>query len=472
MAVHVSAPTAGVAERRTPRAAAVAACAAILALGSFYYVAAERHASTVNTFKARGDQSAYLAESKLIYFNWTGANSPPIVQPRNRMPLYPALLALFYDPAWSDDEFFVHARQQSIVLSMVWLAAISALAFAMLPRLLAANFLLVVAFGYYVFKAGYVQSELLYYTLHFFTFVVMMRLLKTRSPRATLILAVSLGVLAALAHLTKASLLPLLGIFVAVFVGRQIALLIGTRRQATFASVATFATALGCLTLALLLFIAILAPYLSTSKRVHGQYFYNLNTAVLIWYDNWPQASVAIRDYGPDGWPKGPRRLRPGPLRYWNEHTTGQIASRFAAGFRDMVVRSYHTFWYFKYLVLYSLIAGLLLATSRGSLALLWRRHAAAAVFCSLYAAVYLPAIAFYEPTSGTGTTRFLLAHAAPFLFAVSLLFAEQPFRDRQWRCGDVTVTMRHLQLLVTVIVATDLVFTFWPRLMGTYGGF
>ena len=35
-----------------------------------------------------------------------------------------------------------------------------------------------------------------------------------------------------------------------------------------------------------------LGPYLSTSKRVFGQYFYNVNSTFYMWYDDWPHASV------------------------------------------------------------------------------------------------------------------------------------------------------------------------------------
>jgi hypothetical protein len=37
---------------------------AVLALGYYYVAGAVEHANTVNTFKARGDQSAYLGEAK------------------------------------------------------------------------------------------------------------------------------------------------------------------------------------------------------------------------------------------------------------------------------------------------------------------------------------------------------------------------------------------------------------------------
>ena len=62
---------------------------------------------------------------------------------------------------------------------------------------------------------------------------------------------------------------------------------------------------------------------------------------------------MALMHYGPDGWPEGPPEKRPGPLRYWREHSIGAIAARFGHGFADMVTSSYRTFWYLKFVAIY-----------------------------------------------------------------------------------------------------------------------
>jgi hypothetical protein len=432
----------------------------------FYYAGAMEHGRTVNTFKARGDQSAYLAEAELVYANWTGQNNPPTLHPRNRMPLYPAFLAVLYDPVWSDDEFFVHAKLQSVVLSLALLAVIGVIAWRSLPPLAALNFLLVLAFGCFIFKAAYTQSELLFYTLNLATFVAMWQLLRDDSPKASVVWGVVAGVLAALAHLTKASMLPLVAIFLSVFLMNELAVLARTRLVARsgWRLAAALLVAVG--------YLGVLYPYIANSKRVHDQYFYNLNTSLLMWYDSYAQASVAIPDYGPDGWPKGPRRLRPGPLRYWREHAAADIAARFGRGFQDMVTRSYRTFWYLKFVAIYLALAAALVATARRAFLQTARRNLALFAFLALYAAVYLPAIAFYEPISGTGTTRFLMAHVAPLLFACSALFAAEPFRNQRWRVAGLDLTPAHVQLFVLGSIALDVTFTLWPRLMDTYGGF
>ena len=434
-------------------------------LASFYYLAASAHARIVNTSKARGDQSAYLGEAELIYRNWTGANNPPVMQPRNRMPLYPSFLAALYDPAWSDDEFFVHAKTQSIVLSLLLVAIVGLILWRSLPPLLALNLFLIVAFGSFVFRAGYVQSELLFDTLNFATFVAMWRLFRVSSPRAGIVWGMSAGVLAALAQLTKASMLPLVVIFLIAWLGTAAVQFSNGRRASLVWRLASAC----CLIAA---FLAVLAPYITTSKRVYGQYFYNLNTSALIWYDDYPEASVALMHYAPNGWPEGPPETRPGPLRYWREHSIRAIAARFGHGFLDMVTSSYRTFWYLKFVAIYLAGIGVLAATRWSAFKDLLGRNRPLAAFLILYAAMYLPAIAFYEPISGTGTTRFLMAHLTPLMFACSAVFAREPFRRASWPVAGVEITATHVHAAVLATIALDIIFWLWPRLMNTYAGF
>ena len=93
-------------------------------------------------------------------------------------------------------------------------------------------------------------------------------------------------------------------------------------------------------------------------------------------------------------------------------------------------------------------------------------------MFLFLYTAVYGPAIAFYEPTSGTGTTRFLLVHVAPLLFVLSMFCESASFKNRRFTLAGAEVGLPHFHVLLMVIIGLDLTFTLWPRLMTTYGGF
>jgi hypothetical protein len=118
------------------------------------------------------------------------------------------------------------------------------------------------------------------------------------------------------------------------------------------------------------------------------------------------------------------------------------------------------------------ILAAAAVAANRGAFGDLLRRDAAVVAFLIVYAAVFLTFTAFFSIVSGTGTTRFVLTHAAPLLFALSWLQAQPPFNATRWKLAGVDLTPVHAQLLVTATVAFDIAFTVWPRLMSTYGGF
>ena len=438
----------------------------LVALATFYVSAATEHARQVNTSKARGDQSGYLWDAQNMYGNWHGSAPPMLIGERNRMPVYAAFLAVFWNPALSNDDFFDRAKRWNIYLSVGLLAMLAAVFARYLPPLPATNLTLVVAFGYFIFKAGYTQSELLFYFLFFITFLLFWEILaRPGGLTVTVLRAVAAGAMAALAYLTKAALLPLIGIFLALCVYdalRRRRIEPGAARRQLIAALLVPAV-----------FLAVLSPYLRTNKRVFGHYFYNVNTTFYIWYDNWPQASIGTIKHGDGvGWPAMPAEDLPSASKYWREHTVAQIAGRIGAGLWDMIDRSYKTYWYFKYLVLYLGVAIAIAVTRRRELAGTWRRSPAAAAFLLIYGATYLLGIAFYAPVSGTGTSRFLIAHLTPLFFVLSLFLAGDPGRRTEWTVGGATIGVPHFHLLVSVSLAFDIAFVIWPRLMTTYGGF
>jgi len=438
----------------------------LLALAGFYLAGAFEHARRVNTFKARGDQTGYLSDAEDVYANWHGASPPILIGERNRMPLYAGFQALFYRPTLSDPEFFEIAKVRNIYLSLVLLAAIYFLLSTWLPPLPAFNLIVVVAFGYFVFKAGYVQSELLFYFFVFVAFVLMFRLILRQSEALDMRLAVqaaAAGAAAALAYLTKAAATPLMAIFV-------VACLTGAVLEPGRINRVRL---LGTAGLAVVMFLAVLSPYLAVNKRAFGRYFYNVNTTFYVWYDDWPQASMGTIKHGDGvGWPDMPADELPSAQRYVREHTLTQIGARIRHGLWDMVSRSYATFWYFKYLVFYTICAVGVMVKQRNAFAQLVRRQLMAFLFLSAYAVVYTVGIAFYEPVSGTGTTRFLLAHVLPYLFVVSYWLSRQPYASTRWSVAGITMGIEQFHGLVTVTLLFDLMFTLWPRLMTTYGGF
>ena len=321
----------------------------LVALAIFYNAAASEHARAVNTSKARGDQSGYLWDAQQVYWNWQGRSPAKLIGERNRMPVYAAYLALFYDPAISDDEYFVVAKRWNIRLSLALLAVLAVIFARRLPPLVATNLTLVVAFTYVIFKAGYAQAELLFYFLFFVLFLIFWRLLDGSNGWRRVLLAGAAGALAAIAHLTKAAVIPLATIFLAVFAGADLLGHLASRGAAVAARTAAphpvgiVKRFIGVVAF-VVVFLAVLAPYLINSKRTFGQYFYNVNTTFYAWYDNWASASTGTLAHGDGvGWPRLPADQIPSPAKYWQTHTLGEIAARVGSGFEDMLVRSYST---------------------------------------------------------------------------------------------------------------------------------
>lgn len=436
----------------------------VAGLALFYYAGATEHGRRINVERGRADQSGYLWDAVAVHGNWQG-NPPVLIGERNRMPVYPGLLALIYDPALSPDEFFERGKRLNILLSFVLLAALWLIARRFLPPLPAANFVLVIAFGYFIFRAGYVQCELLFYTLLFSAFVSFVRLLTGAAGRGALILAVVGGVLAALAHLTKASMLPLAAIFVVIFTA---ATLFTLARSSDPGAWRRFGWQMATILVFVVAFLATLYPYISNSKRVFGHYFYNVNTTFYIWYDDWPSASIGTYQHGDGvGWPKMRRSELPSMQRYLREHTSSQIVARLADGFRDMVVVNYQRYWIMKYLVIYLAFAVAVALAQRRAVMELVRRHPALVMFLLVYAIVYLLAIAFYKPISGT-TSRMFLAHVAPLLFTISWFVTRPPFSSASW----AGLSAWAIHPVVTAIVLFDVAFILWPRLFADFTGY
>lgn len=439
----------------------------LILLAIFYCAAAKEHGIRVNVSKARGDQSGYLWDAENVYANWHGRQPPILIGERNRMPVYAGFLALAYRPTMTDLQFFEVAKRRNTYLSLFLLALLYPIFRRFLPRHAAFNLLLLTAFGWFIFRAAYVQAELLFDFLFFVAFVLMLQLVRASfSWTGTCWRALAAGAVAAVAHLTKAAMVPIVGIAVVVLAAQGLAA-IRARAPGSLRRLAAAAlVAAG--------FLAVLSPYLMENKRTFGRYFYNVNTTFYIWYDDWPQASGGTILHGDGvGWPTLPASELPSASRYWREHSVNQIAARVGGGLVDIVQRSYTTFRYLPYLTAYLLLAGALVIRNRAAAAALARSRPWPLLFLGAYATVYLLGIAFYAPVSGTGTTRFLMAHLLPAFFVLSLWISrERPRASTTWRLGGTELTLAHFHLFISVWLAFEIVFTVWPRMMTTYSGF
>jgi len=178
----------------------------VLLLGALYLFGAVRQLEYVNTDMGDHDQSAYMKFVKQVAesgFTYTGD--------RNRMPIYPALQALFYRPGASDEALFRQGKYVNLILSLLLLTGLALIFRHFFTPLHTLNLTLITGFTVFIFRAGWFQAELLFYFLNFCLFLLFWRLLQRPSPW----LALLAGLTAALTHLTKASVLPGLVIFAA-----------------------------------------------------------------------------------------------------------------------------------------------------------------------------------------------------------------------------------------------------------------
>ena len=453
-------------------------------LGWFFVSAATKHSVAVNTFKARADQSGYLWDAEQVYANVNGRVPPVLIGGRARMPIYAGYLSLFYTPLLTDAEFFAVAKVWNIRLAIV-LIGILAIVFAWhLPPLISTNLSLIVAFGYFVFKAGYAQPELLFYFLFFVAFIACWHLLRRRERGRGIAWGCLGGTAAGLAYLTKALVPPFIILFLGTLAIDEVFTLARRSRRGSaqeeakgttwrrsalqdFAWRAAAGLAFG------VSFLLVVYPYIANSKRILGAYFYNLNTTHYIWYDSGSEArNVTMPSTDQDGRIHMAAEQLPTARTYWNTHSLSQILGRFKEGFKDMAGRSFTAYAFWKYLLLYVGFALAVIVANRRAFFDLVSQRAAVVWFLVLYAALYLTGTAFFVPISGTGSMRFLLTHAAPFFFVLSYLFARPPFSHTTWVVRRWQVTPTHFHGLLFAVLCFDLTFTLWPRLMSTFGGF
>jgi hypothetical protein len=471
MAVSFRAPTsldpAGSRAATVPRPV-LAGRVALIALvvvcaGAVYLVGAFEHARRMNTIKRRGDQSSYVQYAKDIHGNWAG-REPAVAGDRNRMPLYPAYQALFYAPALSDEEFFQRGKVTSIALSVALLGIVAAVSALVLPTMGWVSLTAVAAFTCFVFKAGYFQADLLYYTLHYTAFVAACRLLTRQRRAARWGWAIGAGLAAALGHLAKAAALPLVALAGTALLTGALAAHRGSRWRALGDRAVGVA-------LLVATFLLVLSPYLLTSKQRFGQYFYNVNSTFYMWYDEWGDAIKGTRAHGDrEGWPRLPAEQLPGPMRYWREHSVADIGARIAGGFRQMAIDLWAGFWALKFVLGTLLATGYVLWPARARAGTLLREHAALSGFVVLHFAVYLTLAAFYAPISGTGVARFTLSVYLPLLCVAAALRWHPAFRDPQPAAAGSRAARAEWFLLATL--ALDVPFSIWPRLLTTYAGF
>lgn len=391
---------------------------AALFIGIFYY-GADRHAREVNTDYNKFDQGAYMYYAHNLHdtnYHFTGD--------RNRHPLYPLILSVFYKTGMSLDDYFVLGKRINIIIALLILAALAWIFFRFFPRHTAVNLFFITAFTVFIFKAPYFQCELLFFFLSFLTFLLILKMFTA----PTWYYAILTGVFTGLTFLTKASVMPALGLLAVWFTCKQIYVFITGLHNRTSHSINLKQQLVPFVSLVLVLvtFIVIVYPYIQNNKKIFGKYFYNVNSTFYMWYDSREQMKSGTRAHGDRvGWPQMPPEQIPGMKKYFQEHTLAQVFNRVWTGGITSIKASKQAYGYFWFIFFYTLYFLLVLFMNRVRAWQLLKQHLFLFLFLFCYFGVFFGLNAWWNYLGPS--VRHILALYLPFMFVVNLIITQLP---------------------------------------------
>jgi len=429
-----------------------------------YLSGTARQSRKVNTDMSHTDQSAYMhyakkmAETRYAY-----------VGGRNRMPVYPFLQSLFYERGMPDEVFFQQGKFRNVLLSIVILISVFFIFHTRFSLLTSLPAILITIFTVFIFKAPFFQCELFFYFLNFLAFIGYLKLL----DKPNWSLGLFTGLIIGLAHLTKASILPGLILFAGFYLFRIVQKIIQNKASCSN-NIAGFNNYLRKpLPLALLLisFFLLIWPYISTSKKVFGHYFYNVNSTFCMWYDSWAEYAKGTRSHGDRiGWPTMPEEEIPSPTKYFKTHSLKQIAFRLKNGAVKTVHKMMSSYGYFKFLLFYTLCAIYLIWKNKRLLKSIYSRYSYQILFSLVFFSTYFLLYAWYVPIASGN--RFVLALFLPYLYVVNLVINYPEFqapsitiRNRSYNCKEI------LNWIMLMLIIMDIPLILGWRIGSIYGG-
>lgn len=412
------------------------------------------NAERVNTDMDRTDQGAYIN-----YAEWM-VKDPNFVGPRNRMPAFPYILSKFRDLEETDEAFFEKAKIISITITVIVVALLGVVFFLTFSLHTAINLTFLCAFFVFLFRAAYVQAEVLYFFLSFLAFFSLWKLF----TRPSSLWALAGGVLLGLAHLTKASVLPGVLTFGVFYVAD--ALWRAVRSRQWKPAVHRLAVA----TVVIVAFVATIYPYIKNSKEIYGHYFYNVNSTFYIWCDSWEEAKDRTRAFGDRvGWPNVPAEQLPSASNYFRTHTPEQILKRITTGAYDLngiMIRSYG---YYPMLWIY---VGFLVALVVWRWRLCWRvfshRPMPILALVALFTGYYILGGWYTQIISGN---RIILSLFLPFIFTLAAATTTLGGK-RILSLGSLRVNgLLLLNITISIYLLIDIYLLSTIRILRFYGG-
>ena len=375
-----------------------------------------------------------------------------------RTPLFPLLVRLFYRDGMTWDELFWQGVAVGIGVSIVCQTALALFFFRRFPPSLALPLMLLISLNIYVILAPYYKPETLFYTLLFFSFVLMCRAFRRLTPG----LAVGIGLLLGLATLAKASSTTTIALFVGVK-GLQIAC--DAFRSRGHIQGRHVLAAFGSLALVVVTFLLVMSSYVASSLRIFGTPMYNVNTTFYMWYDTYDQVRSGTRQHHDrTGWPRMPPEQIPSMTKYLSTHSPEQILHRLFDGlpavFQDHCGPDYDTLTaHCKYIgalgVMAIALAGLNLRVVWGLL----RRHGFLILFCLLFMASFVFSASWWRPLSSG--QRFSMPVILPILFLLASVIALPQLRHPKLTLFGRQIDLVTVALaLMTVAVMLDSITT------------
>ena len=405
------------------------------------------HSRLVNAKFSQGDQSAYLQYArKLRETNFQHLGD------RNRMPLYPGLQSLFIQNGDTKSATFERGKYVNIGLALAGLA----LLWLGMRRVVTGwgNWLFTggLAMGLFLPKAAYFQAEILYYTLFALFFMGGAYLLYR--PRWWV--AALLGVVAALTHWTKASILPGVVLLTLALGLRMIYATWRSFRERPEARSTAWQCLLGVILLPMV-YLGGIAPYLlKSAEHFDGHYFYNVNSTFYIWCDNFEQTKK-LEDAGDrKWWPRLPADELPSARKYFTEKAPDEIAGRLFGGMIHQFKIAKGSYGAWRFILPLVLLAAWQFWSGRAGIEPWARKYNWSLFFAACFFGAYFTLISFYSPLADGA--RFLFALYAPSL-AAAVWVIENFARSERKRLGaDIGVQVRTwVYRLVTVLVIIEL---------------
>lgn len=297
-----------------------------LIVGSVYLLAGLCQSRAVNLSATAGGQQPYLDNARKMNDEggraWYGDH--------NRMPLVPIWMTLF-----DSDGPAAFARQASLAslaLSIMLLLVLGLVAHRLLPVWEAGVLTLFAVVCVFPAKASFVQAELPFYCFFLLTWLLMCQVL----DRPQVGIALLAGITAGLTFWVKASVLPLLLLFLITGFTRSVFRIIRTRAECRSIRSGRVdpRRLVACVMLAAAAFVIVTGPYLRHTRNHFGRWFYNVNSTFFMWCDSWNEAQALNEQFDlAERFPPVPREELPGPQRYLRTHSWGQIFARLGSGY-------------------------------------------------------------------------------------------------------------------------------------------